>query len=398
MFFRRGALPEKIFAFLMLGGASIIMMALLAFLRMPQILMFDSTRIFLQWLTSTLFVFILIFSYPHFIWSYRCAYQQGFGFIGRHILPLVVAPVVLLSLICVCVGSWNEPVTTLPWVPHIDNTLHSFGFDLHWSLYRGCGQLLLANLFIFQTIMAVQHYCMQAYGVAIQGSLDVGFSITKQQKMIVRLNLYALAAMNLFSGYTFFAFFNTSNFVYHPVQFPQFFGVIAIFFFVATGALLIFKIVVPVYKQTSKLPPMVASLPIISVWLWLQPFSQPFGYQAWVVPLAHGAQYLFFALRIENARLDTNKRTNWLKFSGVRTLFIAGMALMLIAIGFLSFNYLPVLFDQKHFIPGLNGNFFLLAAFIFISLHHYFVDAVLWKPDSQTRMLLQTSIEGATGV
>jgi len=397
MFFLRSGLPEKLFAFLMLGGASIILLALFAFLRMPQILLLDSTRMFLQWLTSELIVFILIFSYPHFIWSYRCAYQQGFGFIRRHFLPLVVAPLVLMALIIVCVVSWNEPVTTLPWVPSVDDTLRTFGFDLHWSLYRGCGQLLLANLFICQTIMAVQHYCMQAYGIAIQGGSDEGLQISKQQKLLIRLNLYALAAMNLCSGYTFFAFFNTSNFVYHPVQFPHFLGVIAIIFFVATSGLLILKIVVPIYKQTSKLPPMVASVPVISVWLWLQPFSQPFGYQAWVVPLAHGAQYLFFALRVENAKLDAITGSSLLKTKVGRIFFIAAMALSLIGIGFLSFNYLPVLFDQKHFVPGLNGNFFLLAAFIFLSLHHYFVDAVVWKHDSQAKVLLQTSVKGSTG-
>ncbi|MDR3612303.1 MAG: hypothetical protein P4L53_01980 [Candidatus Obscuribacterales bacterium] len=359
--------------------------------------MFDSTRMFLQWLTSALFAFILIFSYPHFIWSYRCAYQQGFDFIRRHFLALVVAPIVLLTLILVCIMTWSQPVTVLPWVSSADNTLRSFGFDLHWSSYRSCGQLLLANLFICQTIMAVQHYCMQAYGVALQGGSDEGLKISTRQKLLLRLNLYALAAMNLFSGYTFFAFFNTSNFVYHPVQFPQVFGVIAIVFFFATGALLILKIVVPIYRKTSKLPPMAASVPVLSVWLWLQPFNQPFGYQAWVVPLAHGAQYLFFALRIENARFDANMYSRLPKIKGSRILFIMVISLSLIGIGFLSFNYLPVLFDQQHFVPGLNGNFFLLAAFVCLSLHHYFVDAVVWKHDSQAKALLQNSLKGSPG-
>jgi hypothetical protein len=391
MFFLRGVMPGKLFAFLMLGGASIILLVLFAFLRMPQISILEPTRVILQWLTSALFTLILIFSYPHFIWSYRCAYQQGFHFIRRHILALVVAPIVLLVLIFVCVVSWNEPVTVLPWVVGVDDGLRTFGFDLHWSSYNGCGQLLLANLFICQTIMAVQHYCMQAYGVAIQGGSDEGLQISGEQKLLVRLNLYALAAMNLFSGYTFFAFFNTSQFVYHPVRFPQCFGVIAIVFFFATAALLILRIVVPLYKQTSKLPPMVSSVPLIAAWLWLQPFIQPFGYQAWVVPLAHGAQYLFFALRVENAKLDAKVNSGPYTTNGNRIPNMVAIFLSLIGIGFLCFNFLPVLFDQKHFVPGLNGNFFLLAAFIFLSLHHYCVDAVVWKHDSQAKALLRNS-------
>ena len=376
----------------MLGGASIFLLVLFIILRAPQIIMLDTTRLFFQWLSSAVFIFVMVLSYPHFIWSYKAAYQQGSSFILRHAIELVIAPVFLLALLFVCISSWNQPVTTLPFILNLDLLLRSYGFDLHWSMYRGCGQLLLANLFICQTVLAAQHYCMQAYGVSMQGAKDGGLKISMRQKLLLKINLYALAAMNLFSGYTFFAFFNTSDFIYHPVKFPDFLSVTSVVLFLSTGALLIMMLVIPNYNLTRKMPPMTASVPVISVWLWLQPFNQPFGYQAWVVPLAHGAQYLFFAQRVENSNLDAKIHARFLEMSLSKPFFIAIIYLCLIFTGFFAFNFVPVLIDQKRLIPGLNCNFFLLAAFIFLSLHHYFIDAILWKKDSRAQALLQVSL------
>src|ERR1700737_267390 len=79
-------------AFLMLGGASWVLLAVFLLLQIPQVLMQNDVRSLLQEVSSGTLVFVLLFSYPHFVFSYRFAYQQGRAFITRHSLELVAYP------------------------------------------------------------------------------------------------------------------------------------------------------------------------------------------------------------------------------------------------------------------------------------------------------------------
>src|ERR1700712_3672965 len=111
---RAAAAMRNAIAFLMLGGASLILMALFFLVRQPQVLMRDDVRFMLQEASGGALLFCVLLSYPHFVWSYRFAYQQGFAFIKRHSWQLIVYPLVLTALLALCVGSWNYPVANFP--------------------------------------------------------------------------------------------------------------------------------------------------------------------------------------------------------------------------------------------------------------------------------------------
>ena len=377
-------------AFLLLGGASLIILAFLGLLMIPQFVMQDNVRLLLQSATGLGFTFMLVFSYPHFAWSYKFAYQQGGAFILRHHWRLLSYPMLIALLLAVSVGAWNYPVSNLPLLITIDNQLRALGIDLHWSLYNGCGQLLLASLFICQTVMAGHHYCMQAYGVSLACGEDEGVCLTVSQKRVLRFNLYALWAMNLLSGYTFFAVLNNQSFVYHPAQFPEPLNLVSKLIFAISIAAVVANILVPQFKENRKLP-WLAVLPIVSVWIWLQPFFQPYGYQGWVVPIAHGAQYIYFAYRVENNSFDplveSKLSTNWCG----RMLYLIVLTVLVVFLGYAAFISVPVLLDRTKLIANVAPNFFFLSAFLFISLHHYLVDSVVWKQDSRARKLLHTN-------
>ncbi len=119
----RAATPlRNILAFLMLGGASLILMALFFLVRQPQILMRDDVRLMLQELSGGALLFVVLLSYPHFVWSYRFAYQQGFAFIKRHSWQLIVYPIVVIGLLSLCVLSWNYPVSNFSILRTIETT------------------------------------------------------------------------------------------------------------------------------------------------------------------------------------------------------------------------------------------------------------------------------------
>src|SRR5271170_6563305 len=141
-------------AFVMLGGGSVLLMLAFIFLRLPQIVMHDQVRALIERSGSIALVGAVAFSYPHFVWSYRFAYQQGGAFIRTHGVSLVIFPLIMALALIVCVMSWNQPVGTMPLLIAVDNQLRGLGVDLQWSRYHGIGQLLLALLLIAQLIMA----------------------------------------------------------------------------------------------------------------------------------------------------------------------------------------------------------------------------------------------------
>ena len=317
----------------MLGGASLILLALFCLVRQPQVLMRDDVRLMLQELNGSALLFVVLLSYPHFVWSYRFAYQQGFAFIKRHSWQLIVYPLVVTGLLALCIGSWRYPVANFSILQTIENNCQMVGITLHWSLYKGVGQLLFAALLIAQVIMSGHHYCMQALGVALAGGEEHGYKLTGSQKNILRINLHALWAMNLLSGLAFLSVLNNRSFAYHSFQLPVIVTMASYAVFAITLALVVFKVILP----QKKLPPFQAAVPILSIWIWLQPFVQPYGYQFLVVPIAHGAQNLFFAYKVELNNFDPRRKSIASRFGRAVLLVLLSLAMM--TIGYLSFHF-----------------------------------------------------------
>ncbi|MGL1311152.1 hypothetical protein ACSTKO_24260, partial [Vibrio parahaemolyticus] len=84
------------FEFLLIGGGSLILLAVLGFLRNPLFVMNDGARALLQQSGTTTLTFIVLLSYPHFFFSYKFAYEQGWSFIKRHSLQLLWFPLFML--------------------------------------------------------------------------------------------------------------------------------------------------------------------------------------------------------------------------------------------------------------------------------------------------------------
>lgn len=120
---RLAASMRNAIAFLMLGGGSLISMALFFFVRQPQVLMRDDVRSMLQEMSGGTLFFVVLLSYPHFVWSYRFAYQQGFVFIKRHSWQLIAYPFAVIGLLCLCVLSWTYPISNIPLLQSIESSM-----------------------------------------------------------------------------------------------------------------------------------------------------------------------------------------------------------------------------------------------------------------------------------
>lgn len=380
--------PARALEFLALGGASLLVMAFCFCLGNITFIMRDDVRCLLAQCAAGALMFAVVLSYPHTMWSYRFAYQQGGVFILRHSWELVGYPLIILSLLLLSALTWGKPVATLAGVSSVERSFASLGIALNWSQYDSLGELLLACLLVLQIVMSGYHYGMQALGVAIACGERRGYSLQAGQKKYLRFNLYALWLINLLSGYTFLSILDSRCFAYRPIHFPNQWQTFGALVFGFTILLVFLKVIVPIFKLSRKLPPLNASVSILSVWLWLQPFFQPYGFQAGVVPLAHGLQYLYFAARGEAGGFDSKIAKIAKGNIKLRTLWLILLFGLLSASGYLTYRYLPVLLDNTGLVKHLAPNFFLMAAYIFLNTHHYMIDSVVWRGDSRLRRLM----------
>src|ERR1700679_1319963 len=78
--------------FLCVGGASLLVMAFCFCLGNVHFLMRDEVRYLLAQCATGSLIFTVLLSYPHTMWSYRFAYQQGGAFVLKHAWELVAYP------------------------------------------------------------------------------------------------------------------------------------------------------------------------------------------------------------------------------------------------------------------------------------------------------------------
>lgn len=369
------------------GGASLFVMAICTLLTNPSILIRDDVRIALAQLSATALFFPSLLSYSHSMWSFRFAYWQGGAFVFRHSFALLIFPIAIIALLVTSAMTWLVPVSNLPLLANIEQQFNAIGIAINWTKYNSLGQLLLSLLLILQITMSGYHYGMQAVGVTIACGEKRGYRLDDRQKAFLRYNIYSIWMLNLLSGYTFLSILDSKFYGYRPVQFPKEWQTIAALVFVISLVLLLQKVIIPIYKQTKQLPPAPAIMTMVALWLWLQPYFQPYGFQATIVPFAHGLQYLYFAAKGEAngfARKQVTSSSNnkgWLV-----TILVFSV---LVPCGYLAYKYLPVVLDRKILIHTLAPNFFLLCAYIFFNTQHYVIDSVIWRRDSKLYSLFK---------
>lgn len=330
-----------------------------------------------------------VINYTHIIWAYRLAYQQDAKFIASHIPSLIIAPLATLGFAVASFALWQTPTSSMPFIAAVDSSVQCIGLKLNWTTYPTVGKLIFACLMFFQIAAASLHYSMQAYGVALQSAIEHKRPFTAHQKKFLSLNLYAMWAFNVSWGCAFLVAFNSSMFTYTPPMLPDCVRQLTCGIFVLTAVLFAISLrsgsgtVAPTTTLTDRC---MRYIPVVSLWVWLQPFIQPFGYQAWIVPLGHAIQYLWYVGKVESRGFSPRAKQE----SGKRTLYLAVLTIGIAGIAYFCFRILPELVSNQLAIPTIPPGFFAVLAYIMLSTHHYSIDGVVWKdPNSRARQLLK---------
>jgi hypothetical protein len=374
--------------FLILGGGSIIIALFLIVLQLTGHI--ETLTGQYSKLAFTFLILAYVVNYPHALWSYRLAYKQGSRFIFNNWFSLIFFPLMLLALIFLATVAWGISPSEFPALMAIDQWLQKFGIFLNFSVYSSFGQFVFAGLLIFQMTASARHYALQALGVGLTYAHKSEYPVSKNQKNWIRANLTTLWVVNIFWGYTGLSAIRNMDFEYFTPRFPFFLRSIAIASFVITFVGVLYFVVLKNYLRYRKMPSLNAATPILSIYLWLQPFWWPFGYQLWIVPIAHCIQYLFFCFHAERGgelpvMADAPSPRVYARY------FIISVFVMVLS--YLIFDYVPHHMDYMFIGYFATANMAVVGINVVINLHHYIIDAVVWrKPSSHARQRLILSL------
>ena len=393
--FRAAGNPgSSVTEFMLIGGWTLIAAVIMGILQLTRLNQNPIVSVHLDHFVYMFPTLALVANYPHATWSYRFAYQQGPRLVQTHYFRLLALPILLLAGLSSAYFLWSRPMSDFPLILGFERVLQKSNIFINASVYPSFGQFLFAQMLIFQQVTVMHHFAMQSYGVALSCGQSAGYQMSVEQRNLLRYNLHSLWVASLFSGYTVFSALNNMSFHYFSPRFPRIllWGSGAVF--LATFVMIITKIVIPIHRKTGRWPPLNTVVSVLSLYLWQQTFWWPFGFQLWMVPLAHAIQYLTFVHRVEAggfrelSKGEENPRLA--KKPGPFYFILLTLAVMLL--GFLGFEGIPIWLDRLHPSSIMTANFFVIAANILINVHHYFIDGAVWRsPESKVRTLLRTT-------
>lgn len=354
--------------FFCLGGGSLIVLPLIALL-LPAESSMPAVTLVMLLLTN-------VINHPHFAHSYQIFYRnfrrKAFGgetppaLRRRYIFAGIVAPALLFVFFAVSVAQPDARMLGLG--------MNLMGFLVGW------------------------HYIKQGYGMAIVDSVFKRLFYSDQTKKLMLVNGYACWMLGWMLANREVSERNVWGISAHSIEIPD-----PLFYAVAgcaavTSALALFALFTAWRKNGGKIAinGVIAYLTTLYLWIVFIKINPLF---ILIVPAFHSLQYLLvvwrFQLNLEHDQPQAREypRRKWLgrltptNATTRFTLFVATGT----ALGAVCFWIIPLLFsaigtyDREVF----GGTLFFFICWIFINIHHYFLDNVMWRrenPDTKKHL------------
>ncbi|MEJ7732470.1 MAG: hypothetical protein WKG00_25105 [Polyangiaceae bacterium] len=239
------------------------------------------------------------------------------------------------------------------------------------------------------------HYVKQGFGVLTVLSARRGVRWSDRERRVVLAHCFAGWAYAWASPADAGRLVEEKGVVYRSLAHPL--GVESVTFalFLASAAALGATLVRKWHRE--RRPPPLAPLCglLVTVWLWTV-YSAADPLMRYLVPALHSVQYLYFVwlLRRNEARASEGPPL-FGRPAAVQVGFLAASAVLL---GWVVFRGGPSFLDDVLAVSSqrrlatmddLGPTPYFAAVFVFVNIHHYFMDTVIWRRDNpQTRHLL----------
>jgi hypothetical protein len=280
----------------------------------------------------------------HFGLSYHLAYSGGLPSVRTRPLALCWGPLALVAVLggLVAVSLQAGPDTA-----------------------RDATSALITSVYV----MTTWHYVKQVYGVGRVGAAYAGVSLGTWDVRLLRFGLYPLwffgAAQVLVRGASYNLAGYQVGFSVLPGWLYSLLRVLAI-----ASALPVAAAFVAIARRTGRMPPSLLLAPYVAAFVWLALPTDPVLTLLLLAPF-HALQYLAVGHRAELAVAEGRPGRHglvwWLNI-------FAGAACG----GLLLSRWAPHLLDAQ-VRNGQGPLLFTAAFFVFLNMHHYLIDASIWR-------------------
>ncbi|HET7545510.1 MAG TPA: hypothetical protein VFK05_36835 [Polyangiaceae bacterium] len=347
--------------FLLVGGGTLFLYPLLWLARAAVGL--DSAELAVGFL---MFHGAHLINDPHFSVTYllfyrdarRRAFSSAFGSQQR-VRYLIAGAVVPCAL-----GAW------LTWAL-ATNSAHHLGLSI---------QLMF--------LLVGWHYVKQGFGVLSVLSARRGVTYTRAER-------HAFLA-HCFAGWA-YAWANPASpgveaeekgVVYFSLAHPLWLERVCAVAFGASAIVLVVMLLQK-WRRERRVPPLAPLTGLlISVWAW-SVYSSADPLMVYAIPALHSVQYLYFVWLLSRNKARAAERASAFGPPAYqRVLLLAASAL---ALGWLLFHGLPDLLDGARLLShrrthealgDLGATPYFAALFVFVNIHHYFMDNVIWRREN----------------
>ena len=363
------ALTTRFLDFWLLGGASILI-----WLLMISLQGFRASWAIDQHfknLTYTAASLSLLINYPHFLISYKLAYRRGRSFVLVHWYQLIAVPLVLLTVFVVAFTAYATPVGQLPLVPSLTRAIGRWAGAAQVLSGPRLGDLLFTGVFNLMMLTVGWHYTKQVFGCMMVYAYFDGYQLTQAQRLLTKRALLTIWVMN-------FVYTNIggsqnafSQFRYYSFDLPDVAAPLSQLLVLGGLAAVVYKVFYANYRERGVTPSVNMVVPFIALYVWWLPETRQYEFYFLLTPLFHSLQYLAFVYKMEDTRLRGEPH---------REIRATALVFGIVLAGWLAFEFVPNTLDNVlGTFAAWHMFFFFTAAMLFINIHHYFIDNVLWR-------------------
>jgi hypothetical protein len=324
------AILSPVVDFLCVGGLSLIVFVpLLLSGRADLVLIGAGAQ---AWLAT-------LINMPHFMASYRLVYRDRASIL-RHRWASIYVPLILLAYMVLAL-----------WQAQYSPTL------------------VIVFISVSSAYLA-WHYTGQVWGMMASYTYLDGRGFDKSERFLIRTGLRILLAWHV----TWFLYTQLRNpGVVRPAYLLISVGTVAAFVLGAVG-------IMRMRRRTGRLPPARALVAWVAIFVWYAVMARDPKALFWI-QLAHALQYLAFPIRVEINRIVAKGGAAAARSAGNVATHMVLYGGALLAVSYVIAHVVPgtamsAVADMFGEEPGKAAPVLIL---MFINIHHYFTDGVIWK-------------------
>jgi hypothetical protein len=294
-------------------------------------------------------------NHPHFMASYSLLYADERAHLftrARHIWAAWVVPVLLLGY-------------------------------MGWALQQNHNRFLgyAANAMYF---FVGWHYVKQFFGTSIVLGVKNTYYFSAQGRFFLRAHTFPLWFVSFLSAHVVAGSSSMHGIPLVNFQLPPWTSTVAHVCLCLTSTLVAFS-VVRTWVETSRLPPWPVWAGLAAIVMWQLPALRH-PYLVYLIPFFHSLQYLLFVAGVKKRQYSTIAEATPIQTRALVVRKTLTVALLWVVTGWLFFRGIPQFLDTHvTYNKTLFGNeVFTYCAAVFINVHHYFIDNVIWRKDSAT--------------